>query len=450
MESAAIPIGERKKERLEVIALLIDSFNKRYGLVALPGYTLFFLMLFVPTTYQMVKGILLSITLMIIFFGMLKDGLLNLHPSVILWTLFYVLIGMFFSLLGVVNNNPGWLAMMKVYTIWPIVFMLLVAGVSSERGIFVLVKILTFSCFAIGAYGICYLLNVIDVIPDNYFIKLDLGLRLGIYSRYIESNLFSISTLLFIVPFLTAALIMWKVGESAPASRAWMWTSLSIGLFFTLITGRRALLLIILFAPVCALTLRLFTVNKRIKATRGNFFRFCFYFALIVTAAFVLLRFVTDFSFAALWEWIRMGFEVQSGQIKNLRGQQFYVLLNEWYKSPYIGAGHGAASRDCVRSVTMPWAYELSYMNLLFSTGIIGFIAYSSGVVWIIMKGLKMTRTRHRLAFLMPPVLTGMICFLIANATNPYLSKFDYFWVIFLPVAIINKWMLDNKSGNSG
>lgn len=43
------------------------------------------------------------------------------------------------------------------------------------------------------------------------------------------------------------------------------------------------------------------------------------------------------------------------------------------------------------------------------------------------------------------PVLVGTACFLIANTTNPYLAKFDYIWVVFLPVALINIWLLDKN-----
>jgi len=38
--------------------------------------------------------------------------------------------------------------------------------------------------------------------------------------------------------------------------------------------------------------------------------------------------------------------------------------------------------------------------------------------------------------------LTGFMSFMIANATNPYLAKFDYMWVFFIPVAIMNSNLL--------
>jgi hypothetical protein len=39
-----------------------------------------------------------------------------------------------------------------------------------------------------------------------------------------------------------------------------------------------------------------------------------------------------------------------------------------------------------------------------------------------------------------------VVLYLIGNATNPYLEKFDYIWVIFLPVALINFWLLGKNS----
>jgi hypothetical protein len=39
--------------------------------------------------------------------------------------------------------------------------------------------------------------------------------------------------------------------------------------------------------------------------------------------------------------------------------------------------------------------------------------------------------------------LVGFTCFLVGNATNPYLEKYDLMWVIFLPVALINHRRLE-------
>lgn len=47
-------------------------------------------------------------------------------------------------------------------------------------------------------------------------------------------------------------------------------------------------------------------------------------------------------------------------------------------------------------------------------------------------------------------VLTGVSGLLIANATNPYLAKFDFMWVLFLPLAIINRHLLEKSIEKDG
>jgi hypothetical protein len=46
----------------------------------------------------------------------------------------------------------------------------------------------------------------------------------------------------------------------------------------------------------------------------------------------------------------------------------------------------------------------------------------------------------------MVATLTGMTTFLIANATNPYLEKFDCLWTVFLPLAVVNVSLLKENS----
>ena len=102
-----------------------------------------------------------------------------------------------------------------------------------------------------------------------------------------------------------------------------------------------------------------------------------------------------------------------------------------------MGAGLGATV-SLRRSVDQPWAYELVYVDLLFQTGVVGLLVYTAGVGWIYWQCIKsMRRTRDLIPRLLP-VLAGTTGFLIANATDPYLAKFDYIWVLFLPIAYLN------------
>jgi len=86
----------------------------------LPGLLLFFMMMFVPTKYQMAKAVLLGLTLVFISGNILiNKGKIRLHRTILLWMLFYIILGLFWILLGVTNNTPGALRVSTIYVLWP-------------------------------------------------------------------------------------------------------------------------------------------------------------------------------------------------------------------------------------------------------------------------------------------------------------------------------------------
>ncbi len=140
------------------------------------------------------------------------------------------------------------------------------------------------------------------------------------------------------------------------------------------------------------------------------------------------------------------GFQFKSDYSANAGSEQFFALVDGWVNSPIFGAGLGAVAEGSIRSDEMPWAYELYFISVLFQTGLAGFLAYAFGIGWIIFYGLRIIRRDPLLRLYMIPALVGMLCFLIASNTNPYLAKFDYLWVVFLPVAMINYYLLKESS----
>ena len=62
------------------------------------AYLLFFMMLFVPTTYQTIKAALLLLVLSAITIHSLKIGYLKLHSKIIFWTLFMMIVGILFTI----------------------------------------------------------------------------------------------------------------------------------------------------------------------------------------------------------------------------------------------------------------------------------------------------------------------------------------------------------------
>lgn len=180
-----------------------------------PGCVLFFLMLFVPTRYQLLKAILLALVLSIILANILmQGGKIRIHKTVLRWTVFYLALGLFWISQGFLHQAPGALRVSTVYLLWPLVYTVLVAGISTERILRTTIRVLVFGTIAIALYSASYILHEAGLLADFLYIDIDQGQAIGFYSGYVEYNLFSISALLFLVP----SLVLYNLNPCLPVA----------------------------------------------------------------------------------------------------------------------------------------------------------------------------------------------------------------------------------------
>ncbi len=423
-----------------------DASARRKNFRQWPALALFFLMLFAPTSYQPLKAGLLLAVLGGVLFAAWRDRDLRLAPVVRIWTAIMVTVGLFYILRGLLEGAPGALRTGTVYVIWPTVYTLLAAGAASPATLRSLVRILVFATGAITLYALSFILYSAGVLPPAFYLPLDLGQRIGFYSGHVEFNLYSLSTLLFTAPFLVAAALTWNAGRDAPVRRSLVWTALVAALLVVLLSGRRALWLVVGISPLVALALRAFQPGRVRRVSRRTLMLSACGVAGALALVYLYARFAYGVDLAVLAAEFAAGFNFQSlDETTYVRREQFVAMLATWHDHPFLGAGHGAVAPGSIRSIEQPWAYELSYVALLFQTGALGFSLYAAGVAWIYWHGLRIIRGASAYAIVMLPTLTGLTCFLIANATNPYLAKYDYLWVIFLPVAVINCHLLEQR-----
>ena len=408
------------------------------------AYAFFFSMLFVPLTYRHVKASLLGLLMIMIIINMLVRGKLSLHQTVFLWTLLIVLSGTTSFLIGVINNTPGALYVAHTYILWPLVFALLVASITNENIINGLIKVLVFSTTAISLYSLFYILNLAGYLPGKFYAGIiDHGQRIGFHEGYVHYISASIYTLIFSVPFLLSALMIWQRDTNMPVSRFWLWVAVGLGLIVTLLSGRRSLWLVVALSPIFTI------VFYKLSAVKYYFFKkMCRSSLLAVLLLFVLfscLHAAFDIDLLSMVQRFTDAFQFNLDAGAIVRREQFFALLQGWMDNPLLGAGLGASVENSIRSA-QTWQYELFYILLLFQTGVIGFSIYFVSVMWIYWMGFKMIRSGEYLGLCMTPVLVGTSCFLIASATNPYLGTFCGLWPIFFPIALINVWLLKRKN----
>ncbi|MEW6719240.1 MAG: hypothetical protein AB1346_02190 [Thermodesulfobacteriota bacterium] len=410
------------------------------NLLAAVGLCLFFLMLFVPTSYKEIKAFLLAGLFFGIVLGLLYGVRFRIHIQVFVLSLFYAFLGMAYVFYGYVRGNPGAVRVSTVYVIWPIVYMVILSAMSEERVFRGVARVLVWSSIAIPLYAIYYLFHELGFVPDALYIELDLGQSAGFYEDLVRYNLYSISSLLFLFPFVTASLLAWTGAGDFPVGRKTLVLAFVLTTCVSLLSGRRALWLVMLLTPLLTSAV-LYFVRERQGAIRKTI-RPILYIACVVGVSMGLLQTVFDVGISGMLARLSEGFQFSDDLGAVLRREQYYALLAGWSESPFFGTGMGAVAEGSVRSLEMPWSYELYFLSLLFHTGIVGIAAYAVGIGWIVFHGMRIVRRDPGLRMHMVPVLVAMACFLIASNTNPYLGKFDYLWVVFLPVAIINHSLL--------
>jgi len=406
------------------------------------GLVLLFLMLFVPASYQTLKGLLLTLVLGAIVIRALVEGRIALHPRVAFGCLFFSVLGLLFILRGYLASAPGALRMSTVYVLWPWVYTLLLAGLAADRRLWRVAQVMVWSAIAVCLYCASYILWSAGLLPNALYIPLDMGQRIGFYQGTLEFSVKPLGSLIFLVPFVTAALMAWP--RRAPLGRHWLWLTVILGFPLGLLSGRRALQLVLVLAIPVALAFRQLLPKELRQAQRRGFRRAVWGGSIALILAVVALQATYGLRLDAVWATFKTGFQFATDPVAQSRALQFQALMNGWLASPLLGSGHGAPAPEVIRSTEMPWAYELTYLAFLYHTGIIGFALHAVGIGWIYAWGVRIIREGSVVSPLMVSMLTGMTTFLIANGTNPYLERYDFLWVIFLPLAFVNLALLSH------
>jgi hypothetical protein len=425
----------------------VHSAGLQQRLIEATSCVLLFLSMAFPSVPALVllKTVLLAILLAAVVLDRLTRPF-RLDHHLVLWTLGLTAMGFFFVLKGLLAGNAGASAVVTVFIFWPIAFTMWTAGLTRERVFVLLERTIVLATLFIGLYGVLFLLTELDILPDIGAVSaLSLGFEnqsFGAAEGYTRMAIAGINSLPFLLPCVMA--ICATESTRANRNRFWNvmdWAACAVSWLIMLACGRRALFLIVFLTPLLILCFRSFRPAAEKSQGKNSVLKFS---AVLVTAMVMLfagLTMVYDFDVHLLWERFAVGFDLSSQTPDNdaaPRNQQFYALTCGWLDKPIFGAGLGASVVGSIRSETMPWSYELSYVALLYQTGIVGFMAYAAAVAWIFRRGIKVIAAGGHVAQIMIPLLVGLCGLLIANGTNPYLGCFDEMWTLFLPLAAIN------------
>lgn len=405
------------------------------------GLLFFWLMLVIPATYQVERGVLLGVLLLASFVYVVQSNNFRLHKEVIMWCGVCTTASVLFITIGFYHGAPGALRVGPVYVVWPLIFLFFIGILNRPEQLFPFLKVLVLAEMCAAIIGILFVAEAYGFL--NSGISTLLGnerASIGMSYGSVGYSLPNLVTVIYSLPFLLGYLVLPR--KNTHFNGVWhlfAWLGFFLAVIVLLIAGRRSFWVIAAVAPFVVIAFaKLGKVCVDIKKTIGISIAF-FVVAIIALNIFdisiknILADFVSGFDFS----------DTQNLSA-SYRKEQFFVLIDGWKENPIFGAGLGS-SAAVIRSDEMPWSYELSYFALLFQTGIFGIFVYGSAVVWIFVRAINVIRKQPKSAEILIPLLSGLICFLLANATNPYLQKFDYLWTIFLPLGVLNAHLLKEQ-----
>lgn len=394
--------------------------------------SLVFMALFVPTTYLYLKAPLLAVSFSFSVILIIKRKIF-IDKSTLIACSCLSLFGLLNSLYGQFNGNAGAFRVLTVLALWPLIYMVLSSLLTYKKAIVAFTKLVWFTSVILVIYSFIYIGYEKGIVPSFFYIELDQGQDIGFYEGFTEYSLYSISSLLFLLPFI----YYWVIKKYNDGN-----LDLKLILFFSsitllaVLTGRRAVQLIILITPLLIIASnKVLGIKKHKFLKKNNGIRKLQVFMLVIFGAIILYNLIilSELDLSVVSNVFLDGFDFETGDSTSERTMQFNSLINGWYNGNILfGMGNGA-NTELIRSYEQPWAYELTYIYLLFSNGIAGVIFYSGWFIWGLIRLRKTLVSYPSSSYYVAAMVTGIFGLAIGSASNPYFGKFDYLWIIMLP-----------------
>jgi hypothetical protein len=429
-------IASQLENQMSVIFQNSNSRSYSNSISTIAVLIFFILMLVTPSSNQFERGLALAV---ILLGSTVYASSWRLDKAILIWLFTTTVVGLYSLINGVFINIENALRHSTIYLVWPIIFVYLVGFSTQPSKIILFLKAIVIGVFLSSIMGlVLVVLSTLDLysgfIADFFENQ---GARSGYHDGYIKYRLYNVATLIYGVSFMYV-IVADNMSENWMTKRwkIFIYVTIVLLMLATLISGRRGAWITILTAPAIHLLL------SRIVGHKVPIKRILFAFIMFIPI-FVTTVILFDLDISELFSVLQTVVEFEENASNIARAEQMDSLLAGWANSPLFGNGLGT-SASIVRSDDLPWAYELSYIAVLFHTGLLGLIVYSGAIFWIFATGTRLMITQKISRSIFLPLLTGLACFLMANATNPYLSTFDYLWTIFLPLAAINSFRVKN------
>ncbi len=345
--------------------------------------------------------------------------------------LIFSLISLVWGFIGLIKGNPeiAILESVRVYVFYMVIYCVLTIYVSNFYYQPYVDGVVITGALGIGLVAVMTLVDQIfqmGWIPE--FVKEDMFLELGFHDGYLQMNNVNIGMLTFIVPYLLSRFCL-----SAKEDRHdYLLLGLVVAVAAAIVASRRIVIVLLFVVPIMISAINFFTDQPTNRQWRWW------------STAYLVLFLVAVLTIGTV---SNLGLDFQEGFVGRLMGVfdfdsnsprplQHAALISGFFDSFFWGSGFGGVI-DVIRSDERPWTFELTYSRLLFNGGLIGFgLVVLFYIVYLLLVLRKIRCSSNAPIFI--SLLVGLLSVFIAAASNPYLSSFDFLFVLSIIPLILN------------
>lgn len=255
-----------------------------------------------------------------------------------------------------------------------------------------------------------------NVIPNNALVGLDYTAAVGIHDGYVHITSTNTSMYMLLYPMFTTAFFVLNKNQCQTfyIKRSILAIFNLIATICILLTGRRILWLSMIFSLAFIL---FFVLRKKRYLKLGLF---------ILVGLFVIFLYFGGYLDGLINRFLNAFSQ------DDIRYEQLATLSKYIKDKPLFGYGFEREfflpSKGWINSI------EVTYMQMLFNTGIVGCVCYFIFYIWMICKTAKLEVKDEYGEFLKAFSVSCLVFMLFANATNPYIgSSFDFYIFLFVP-----------------
>jgi hypothetical protein len=379
-------------------------------------------------SYLALKIALLTVFLVVWTIRLYSTHHVVIHRGLLTFYLWTSLAGIIWAIVGLLRPGTyvvGITDSVRLYVIWSAAYLILFTLLRSEPSL----RLVHFALVVAGiVIAIINLAGVADqlagtgAIPEA--VRQELELYVGIHDGYIQITSNNIGALFVIIPYL---LTLQFRADAAPINTVFTKIALGLTVFVAAISGRRGLWLVVAMTPCLILAWATATssLGNLRQAWRRTLYIYTGGAALLAGTASVLPASVRQIGYVSHLE--------SAFSSQDERSIQRQYLLDAFAESPAVGSGFGAYA-GYLRNEERPWTYELTYHQLLFNVGLVGFVMIGGLFCSYLMRVTVLIARFDNTSCIPFALLLAISGLLVGSYGNPYLKSFDYlFFVGLLP-----------------